>query len=376
MNDAEVKLTTLKTQMQWFSGKPQNAASEKSRMLYDFNHNILSMEPGYFSQVSGEKPEDRQESSICFEDTGEIALFFDGKFIYDGAQNKVNKDNPLATVSNSLLTSVIAPSMVDFNGHLAYNIYYINDVNHALDYATAVYANGRNMPATYAGYKSLDANASPSPLGLACVNQNEYWVLSLENVNTLAAYLMSKQSPLRKMHIHLNPFSSLNASTTPVNCSASSIVTYGDLIAITVNGNLMYAKMNFTPVSGFSLEGQKAISVNDPFITSLSMAFNYKKTKLFYLKTPRNGKGHVFAYDIAGDASYDVNPNHLYSATYKTLKLAPDGVVYGINDFTKVDPLLTLTEKDEDTVVGEVIIETANSSLSFGNSLYELNEFK
>lgn len=366
-------IPSLQAQMQWFSGKPQTGTTPSSRVLYDFNNqqNMLEVEQGRFSSVTGEDSRDHQESSICFSDTGNLALFFTGRDIYDAHQNKVNP-HPLNAMKASYLTSVIAPTS-DIPG-LAYNVYYVNNDSGHIEYATVVYKEGPDAPATFTGLGTLEGTYMRSPLGLACVHDNEYWILALENANTMVAYPTNKTKT--KRHISLTPFLALKEK---VDCSQSSIVAFGDQLAVTVNGNLMYGEIDFLRPSGFQLEKQKAVSVNNKDIVSLTAAFSKNGAKLFYLKAATNSHNHVFIYDIEEESSYSADTSYSYVSQYRSLKLAPNGIVYGINDFKKhpQDPLLILTENDKgDTNVTEQVFSDAYSSVTFGNVQYELNQFK
>lgn len=370
MTNAMAFIPGLQAQMQWFSGKPQTNSNPSSRVLYDFNNqqNMLKVEQGLFSAVTGEAADNHQESSICFTDTGKLALFFTGRDIYDAHQNKVNTHS-LNTMKASYLTSVIAPAY-SVSG-LAYNVYYVNDDTGHIEYASVAYHNGPDFPATFLGINTLESTSMRSPLGLACVHDNEYWVLALENANTLIVYPTNKTK--RKLHIQLKPFLALKES---VNCEQSSVIAFGNKLAITVNGNLMYGEIDFSRPSGFGLVTQKAVSVNNKDIVSLTAAFNKNGTKLFYLKAAVNARNHVFIYDVEQESSYSADTSYSYANQYRSLKLAPNGIVYGINDFAKKDPLLILAEDDSGgTNVTEQIFSEAYSSVTFGNMQYEINHF-
>lgn len=372
-NKSTALITSLQAQMQWVAGQPQVAANASSRLLYDFNNdeNILERKIGEFPGVTSEVlVSAQQESTICDPETGDLVLFFTGENIYDGFKNKVNATQ-IDTLTGTRLTSIIAPNLSREN--ISYNVFYVDKTTRHLSYAMVDFRDGLDNPATWIGTQTLDSTSVASPFGLACVNESLYWVLALANAHTLIAYrfdVTGEDYPV--LRVALEPFSFLGS--VEVNCTLSSIVSFGEKIAITVNGNLMMGEMIFSG-AGFSIINQVMV---DTTTSSLMPAFNKTKTKLFYLKTASPAtKNHVYAYEIEPGASYSVDASYIYNNVYKTLKLAPNGKVYGTNTFAPVhvDPVLVLEDisASNTTVVSELISENKYSSDTFGNIQYEIN---
>jgi hypothetical protein len=371
--NASAKIPSLQAQMQWIAGTPQTSSTSTSRLMYDFNNtnNTLARETGFLPGVI-EANTAQQESTICDPQTGKWVLFFDGNYIYDGLHNQVNPVNKLDTLDHTYLTSVIAPSCSE--AIPTYYVFYVDRTTKHLDYGIVNFPLGLSGAANWVGTQALDINNGvATPLGLACVNENEYWVLTLANTNTLVAYKCdaSGVNTVAPVHIMLQPFISY---TDEINCQTSSIVTFGDNIAITINNRIMVGKMNFT--TGFSITGQLLVSA-----TTLTLApdFNAAGTKLYFLKTwDSSNKNQVWVYEINSGASYSADASYVYGYQYKTLKLAPNGTIYGVNLFVDIDPILMIVEVPESgsVSVNEILNPDINSSASFGNIQYQINNLK
>lgn len=378
MLNANAKIASLQAQMQWVAGSPQTSTTSLSRMLYDFNNfnNTLNCESGFLPGIT-EASTAVQDSTICDPQTGKWVLFFDGNNIYDGLHNLVNPSNKLDTIPNTYMTSVIAPDLS--RSIPTYNVFYVDNTTKHLNYGIVNFPMGLKNAANWVGTQSLDINnGAATPLGLACRNETEYWVLALANVNTLVAYKCDQTgvNTSAPVHIMLQPFASL---TGTVDCTKSSIVTFGENIAITVNNNIMVGKFNFR--SGFAVPGisQSLVAMTT---STLVPDFNASGTKLYFLKTWDSAhKNHVWVYELQSGSSYSADASYVYNYQYKTLKLAPNGIIYGINLFSvqsaPKDPVLTITEiPDTGSVeVTEVLNQTINSSNTFGNIQYQINTF-
>ena len=374
MVNANAKIPALQAQMQWVAGTPQTSSGSTARMLYDFNNvnNTLARETGFLPGVI-EASTAQQESTICDPQTGKWVLFFDGNYIYDGLRNLVNPDNKLDTLDHTSLTSIIAPSCSSTVP--TYYVFYLDRTTKHLNYGIVNFPTGLSGAANWVGSSSLDIeNGATTPFGLACRNDKEYWVLTLANVNTLVAYKCDESgvNTTAPMHIMLQPFASL---TGTVDCTKSSIVTFDDNIAITVNNNIMVGKFNFN--SGFSIPNisQSLVSMGT---STLAPDFNSSGTRLYFLKPWSSAKkDHVWVYELNSGASYSADSSYVYNYQYKTLKLAPNGTVYGVNMFTNVDPILNIVEVPEtgDVSVSEVLNQDINSSNTFGNIQYQINTF-
>lgn len=377
MINANAKIPALQAQMQWVSGSPQTSATSIHRMLYSFNNinNTLDLETGILPGIV-ESSTAQQEATICDPQSGKWILFFDGNNIYDGLGNLVNPDNKLNTITNTSLTSIIAP---DLSASIpTYNIYYVDKTTHHLNYGIVNFPGGVHYEANWVGMQSLDIdNGVETPFGLACRNEKEYWVLTLANVNTLVAYKCDSTgvNTTAPVHIMLQPFTSL---TGTVDCTKSSIVTFGNHIAITVNNNIMIGTFNFN--SGFSIPSNSQSVVAMSTVT-LAPDFNASETHLYYLKKrDKSNKNHVWVYELDGGASYSADSSYVYANQYKTLKLASNGTIYGINLFSSsphIDPILNITELPDsgNTAVTETVIQNLNSSNTFGNIQYQINNF-
>lgn len=374
MLNANAKIPALQAQMQWIAGTPQTSSSSTARMMYDFNNvnNTLNRFTGFLPGVV-EPSTAQQESTICDPQTGNWVLFFDGNYIYDGLRNLVNPDNKLDTLDHTSLTSIIAPSCSA--AIPTYYVFYLDRTTKHLNYGIVNFPAGLNQAANWVGSQSLDIeNGVNTPFGLACRNENEYWVLTLANVNTLVAY-RSDQSGVNTtapVHISLQPFVSLTGS---VDCTKSSIVTFGNHIAITVNNNIMVGTFNFN--TGFAIPALSQALVASGTST-LVPDFNASGTRLYFLKNWDSSKrNHVWVYELQSGSSYSADSSYVYNYQYKTLKLAPNGTVYGVNMFTNVDPILNIVEvPDTGSVsVSEVLNQDINSSNTFGNIQYQINTF-
>lgn len=377
MVNANAKIPALQAQMQWVAGSPQTSTTSTTRMMYNFNNanNTLDLNTGFLPGII-ELSTAQQESTICDPQTGEWVLFFDGNNIYDGLGNLVNPDNKLDTITSTSMTSIIAPSLS--SSIPTYNVFYVDKTTKHLNYGIVNFPAGLSNDANWVGIQSLNIdNGVATPFGLACRNQTEYWVLTLANVNTLVAYKCDETgvNTTAPLHIMLQPFASL---TGTVDCTKSSIVTFGDNIAITVNNNIMVGKFNFN--TGFSIPQISQSLVAMSTIT-LAPDFNASGTHLYYLKTRDSArKNHVWVYEIGGGASYSADSTYAYTNQYKTLKLAPNGTIYGINLFATTphsDPILNITEIPETGTISvtETIIQNLNSSNTFGNIQYQINNF-
>ncbi|AVF34160.1 hypothetical protein [Rahnella sikkimica] len=371
--NASAKIPALQAQMQWIAGTPQVSAGSTSRMMYDFNNanNTLNRELGFFPGII-EANTAQQESTICDPQTGKWVLFFDGNDIYDGLHNLVNPDNKLDTLDHTYLTSIIAPSCSE--SIPTYYIFYLDRTTKHLNYAIVNFPLGLSSKANWVGTQSLNSdNGVATPFGLACVNEDEYWVLSLANATTLVAYKCDTTgvSTVAPVHIMLQPFSSITAA---VDCKTSSIVTFSNKIAITVNGQIMVGELKVS--SGFSIINQALVS---NATSTLAPDFNTSATKLYFLKTLDSAKkNQVWVYEIDGQASYSADSSYVYGYQYLSLKLAPNGIIYGTNMFTSVDPILTITEIPETGAVEvtEMLNQDINSSATFGNIQYQINALK
>ncbi len=372
--NASAKIPSLQAQMQWIAGSPQTSSTSTSRLLYDFNNSLneLDRSTGFLPGVI-EASTAKQEATICDPQTGKWILFFDGNFIYDGLHNVVNPDNKISSATNTLLTSVIAPSYSE--NVPTYYIFYIDSTSKHLNYAIVDFPFGLSERARWVGTQSLNIdNGVATPYGLACVNDSEYWVLTLANANTLVAYKCDTTgvNTTPPVHIMLQPFASF---TDTVDCLKSSIVTFGNHIAITVNNKIMVGTLQFT--SGFSVSDQQLVSTTT---NTLAPDFNASGTKLYYLKKwDSSHKNHVWVYELNSGASYSADSSLIFNYEYKTLKLSPGGTIYGINLFSSYpDPLLSITEIQEtgSVSISEIIGPNSNSSDTFGNIQYQINNLK
>lgn len=377
MINANAKIPALQAQMQWIAGQPQLSKESTARMMYDFNNsnNTLVTETGFLPGVD-EVNSAKQEATICDPETGNFVLFFDGNYIYDGLTNKVNPDNKLDTLFGSSLTSLIVPSSE--YAVPTYYVFYVDDKTKHINYGIVNFPAGLQSAANWVGINSLDIeNGKGTPLGLACRNEKECWVLALSNVDTLVAYKCDETgvNTTAPVHIMLQPFTSLIGQ---VDCSNSSIVTFGDNIAITVNNNIMVGKFDFT--SGFAIPTSTQALVSKS-TTTLAPDFNASGTRLYYLeKWDLKNRNQVWIYELSSGASYSADASYKYNNQYKTLKLAPNGIVYGIDEFTTVtrtDPILSIEEIPETgtVTVTEPVIQNLNSSHTFGNIQYQINTF-
>jgi len=376
MLNANAKIPSLQAQMQWIAGKPQTSATSTTRLLYDFNNfnNSLDRKTGILPGIV-EYSTAQQESTICDPQTGKWALFFNGNNIYDGMNNLVNPDNKLDTLTNTYLTSIIAPGMAETAP--TYYVFYVDRTTNHLNYGIVNFPTGLSGAANWVGIQWLNIdNGVATPFGLACRNEEEYWVLTLANVNTLVAYKCDTTgvNTTAPRHILLQPFSSL---TGAVDCTRSSIVTFGNRIAITVNNNIMVGTFDFNTGFSIPISSQALVATAT---TTLAPDFNADQTRLYFLKNWDSArKNHVWVYELESGASYSADSSYAYNYQYKTLKLAPNGTVYGINYFTTahVDPILNIVEVPEtgDVSVSEILNQDSNSSTTFGNIQYQINNF-
>ncbi|MDK9359054.1 hypothetical protein QQF54_08370 [Lelliottia sp. V106_10] len=370
---ASAKIPSLQAQMQWMAGTPQTSSTSTSRMLYNFNNanNTLNREPGAMPGVV-EANTAQQESTICDPQTGKWVLFFDGNNIYDGYHNLVNPDYKLDTLDHTYLTSIIAPSCSE--SIPTYYVFYVDRSTKHLNYAIVNFPFGLGGKANWVGTQSLNNdNGVATPFGLACVNENEFWVLTLANANTMVAYKCDTNgvSTTAPVHIMLSPFSSITAA---VDCKTSSIVTFGNKIAVTVNNQIMVGELKVS--TGFSVINQALVSNST---ATLTPDFNASATKLYFLKKLDSAKkNQVWVYEIDSQASYSADSSYVYGYQYLSLKLAPNGTVYGTNLFTSIDPVLTITEIPETGAieVTEMLNQDINSSATFGNIQYQINALK
>jgi len=375
MLKANSRIPSLQAQMQWISGKPQTSSTSLSRMLYDFNNmnNTLNLETGFLPGVI-EVATAQQESTICDTQTGEWILFFNGNYIYDRFSNVVNTDNKLDTLQNSSLTSIIAPSYASTIP--TYYVFYVDNSTKHLNYGIVNFPAGINNAANWVGIQSLESsNGKATPFGLACRNEEEYWLLTLANVNTLVAFKCDRTgvNSSTPVHIMLQPFAGL---TGDVDCTKSSIVTFGDKIAITVNNNIMIGEFNFK--SGFTIPAFSQAMVAQATVT-LTPDFNASATHLYFLKAADGlKKNHVWVYELKSGASYSADSSYIYNYQYKSLKLSPGGDLYGNNVFSSsTHPILKIEEIPETGAVSvsEIILPAVNSSNTFGNIQYQINTF-
>lgn len=370
---ASAKIPALQAQMQWIAGTPQTTSTSTSRMMYNFNNanNTLNRETGFLPGII-EASTCQQESTICDPQTGNWILFFDGNYIYDGLHNLVNPDNKLDTIDHTYLTSIIAPSYSE--AIPTYYVFYVDRTTKHLNYAIVNFPLGLSSPANWVGTQALsNDNGVATPFGLACVNQNEYWVLTLANATTLVAYKcdINGVSTVAPLHIMLSPFASITAA---VDCKTSSIVTFSNKIAITVNNQIMVGEINVS--SGFTIKNQALVS---NATATLTPDFNASATKLYFLKKLDSAKkNQVWIYELEAGSSYSADSSYVYGYQYMSLKLSPNGTVYGTNMFTNVDPILTITEIPETGAVEvtEMLNQDINSSATFGNNQYQINTLK
>lgn len=358
---SSAKVPSLQMQMQWLCGMPQQSA-ENSRIMYSFNNenNVIQK---IMNPLAGLKESStaQQESTICNPETGDFALFYNGENVFDGLFNKVN-ENPFYTQDHTFLTSVIAPSPAN---NKRFHIFYSEKTTHLLNYSIVEYTNGFDMPAQWVGHKMLDSLSATTPLGLACQHEGRYWLLAYDNPHSLRAYLFSDDGDSAIRHIALQPFTSI---TGAVDCKNSSIVTHGNKIALTVNNQIMIGTLDFT--NGLAIKDQAIV---DTQTTTLMPAFNRDASKLYFLKAQNSNKqDHVFVYD--NGSSYSPS-SYTFTEEYVTLKLGPDGNIYGTNAFVQVDPLLEIIEVGDKVEIKETIKDPINSSTTFGNNQYQVNNF-
>ena len=352
----------LQMQMQWVCGMPQTSG-EDSRIMYDFNNDTNSIVKRT-SLLHGVKESStaQQESTICNPETGEFILFYNGEDIIDGYLNKVNP-TPILAQDHTFLTSLIAP---DPTSKTRFNIFYSEQNSYSLNYAIVDFNDGFSMPATWIGHKQLQTLSSTVPLGIACKNEQTYWLLALENSHTIRAYEFSPTSKGTTIkHIALQPFAQLNKD---VDCTTSSIVTFKNKIAITVNNQIMVGELDFS--KGLAITNQYFV---DKDTVTLMPAFNKDATKLFYLKPHNNqNQDHVFVYEDG--ASYSPS-SYKFQEKYVCLKLGPNGRIYGTNAFVTIDPLLVIEEIADEVEINEIVKDPINSSTTFGNCQYQINNF-
>ncbi|MEV4978504.1 hypothetical protein MRBLME3_001639 [Enterobacter ludwigii] len=367
-------IPALQAQMQWFSGQPQLAGGNLSRVLYDFNNpeNILERKVDEFSELV-EIDDNHQECAICDPETGRMALYYNGENVYDGFHNKLN-EIPVNAMKSSYLTSIIAPNLS--RDRTSYNLFYIDDLSHHIEYVIVDFPDGQDSPGKYIGKKTIESKAMPSPLGLACINESEYWLLALHNAHTLIAYRFDNTGTVYPaINVSLAPL--LYMDNISIDCESSSIISFGEKIAITVNGALMVGEMIFSGLSGFSITRQELV---DGSVSSLAPAFNKDKRKLYFLKNTSNNLDHVYVYEIDPGASYSIDSSYEYINEYRTLKLAPNGNIYGTDIFpsTQVDPLLMIEEISSTgtAVISEILTDAMYSSVTFGNVQYEINSLR
>lgn len=374
MLNANAKIPSLQAQMQWVAGTPQTSSTSTSRLLYNFNNanNTLDCETGFLSGII-EANTAQQEATICDPQTGKWVLFFDGNYIYDGMHNLVNPDKKLDTLDHTSLTSIIAPGLSETLP--TYYVFYLDRTTKHLNYGIVNFPYGLTGAASWVGTQSLDNdNGVATPFGLACRNEEEYWVLTLANVNTLVAYKcdITGVNTTAPVHIMLQPFSSL---TGAVDCTKSSIVTFGDKIAVTVNNNIMVGTFNFT--SGFAIP-RLSQSLVATATATVAPDFNADQSRLYFLKSYDSArKNQVWVYELESGSSYSAESSYVYNNLYKSLKLAPNGTIYGTNLFTNIDPILSITEVagTGDIAVSEILSNAINSSNTFGNIQYQINDF-
>lgn len=352
-------IPSLQMQMQWLCGMPQVSAN--SRIMYDFNNdsNVIQkiLNPLSGIQESGTA---QQEATICNPETGKFALFYNGENVFDGFFNKVN-DTPFYTQDHTFLTSVIAPSPTN---NRRFHIFYSEKNTHSLNYSLVEYTNGFDMPAQWIGHVQLDSLSATTPLGLACQHEGRYWLLAYDNAQSLRAYLFSNNDDNGSIrHIALQPFTSIAGA---IDCKNSSIVTHGNKIALTVNNQIMIGTLDFS--DGIAINNQAIV---DTKTLTLMPAFNRDGNKLYYLKEPSaSSQDHVFVYE--NGSSYSPS-SYTFTEKYVTLKLGPDGNIYGTNAFVQVDPLLQLIEVNDKVEIKEIINDPTNSSTTFGNNQYQIN---
>lgn len=356
---SSAKLPSLQMQMQWICGMPQ--LNTNSRIMYDFNNdnNVIRKKTDPLSGIQ-ESSTAQQESTICNPETGNFALFYNGENVFDGFFNKIN-ETPFYTQDHTYLTSVIAPSPTN---NQRYHIYYSERGTHSLNYSIVEYTDGFDLPAQWVGHVQLASLSSTTPLGLACQREGRYWLLAYDNAHTMSAYLFSDEDDNGAVrHIALQPFSAI---ADDVNCMQSSIVTHGNKIALTVNNQIMVGTLDFT--TGLTIKDQMMV---DTETVTLMPAFNRDGSKLYYLKAyDSNNQDHVFVYE--NGASYSPS-SYQFTEEYVTLKLGPDGNIYGTNAFVTVDPLLQIIEVGDNVEIKEIISDPTNSSATFGNNQYQIN---
>ncbi|CAH8242045.1 hypothetical protein [Vibrio aestuarianus] len=382
-NKASAKIPYLQAQMQWFSGNPQISATQLTRVLYNFNNsdNILDAQIGRFPNLI-ENEKDNLNCSICNPETGDLALLFNGTDIYDGLRNKVNPA-PLNCVRSTNFTSIIAPNLQrSSDPNFAYNVFYIDDSTKYINTAIVTYPHGTNNPAQWIGQSIIATNTIAAPLSLMCVNESEYWLVTLSNPSTLVAYRFGKtsdESVGAPIYLNLEPFSFI---TEPLNSATSSIVINQNHIAITVNGYIMCAQLRvknnrYSNSSRIlSLYNQKLVS--STATTTLMPAFDARNEQLYFLKAEDSQhKNHLWVCDIASGAIYSAHTTYVFQDDYVTLKLAPNGIIYGTNIIPPAhqDPLLVIQEIEEtgEVAVSELLNEQKYSSISFGNIQYQIN---
>lgn len=356
------KIPELQMQMQWICGMPQ--IKSDSRIMYDFN-NDDNVERKRMNPLSGirESAEAQQEATICNPETGEFVLFYNGENVFDGFYNQINPESFYAQ-DHTYLTSVIAPSP---DNNRRFNIFYSEKDTYSLNYSIVEYTNGFDLKAEWVGHTQLDSLSATTPLGLACQNEDRYWLLAYDNAHTLRAYLFSKDgvgdNPVH--HIPLQPFIAINDD---VDCIKSSIVTQGNKIALTVNNQIMIGTLDFS--NGLTIVNQELV---DTKTVTLMPAFNHDGSRLYFLKAANSAKrNHVFVYE--NGASFSPS-SYTFTEQYITLKLAPNGNIYGTNTFVQVDPLLQITEVGDSVEIEEIVNDPTNSSATFGNNQYQINQF-
>lgn len=356
---SSAKVPSLQMQMQWLCGMPQ--VTTNSRIMYDFNNddNVIQKKMNTLSGIK-ESSSAQQEATICNPETGKFALFYNGENVFDGFFNKIN-ESPFYTQDRTFLTSIIAPSPTN---NRRFHIFYSEKNTHSLNYSEVEFTNGFDMPAKWIGHVNLDSLSNTTPLGLACQHEGRYWLLAYDNAHSLRAYLFSDKNDNGDVrHIALQPFTAISED---VDCTRSSIVTHGDKIALTVNNQIMFGTLDFS--KGLAIRDQVMV---DTKTASLMPAFNRDGSKLYYLKDrDSHNQDHVFVYE--NGASYSPS-SYKFTQKYLTLKLGPDGNIYGTNTFVQVDPLLQIIEVGDSVEIKEIINDPTNSSATFGNIQYQIN---
>lgn len=358
----------LKYQGQWVTGKPQ--ISNASRVCYDFSDSDkispilkIGVMP-YLRESDG----DAQDASICEPEESQWVLFFSGDDIVDRFQNKLNPF-PLNAARDFPFSSIITPNNSGLYGPHAYNIFYIEAETLSLCYAVVNYEFGYKHAAKWVGIVRLGTVPSVSPLSVATISADEYWLLLLDNTNTLAA--LQFKGEIQGKSFEYYPL--ISDGEPSADLSESSILVHGTHIAVTIQQRILVGKITLSP--GFDVPVLDQAIVTETF-SGLMPAFNASGNALYYLEPgdadstdTTKVKNHVWVFQ--NGANYSANTNHVYSHGYKTLKLGPDNIIYGTtNEF---DSLLVVSELDDSAHTTLIFEVSGGGALTFGNNQIEFS---